>query len=451
MPFHRHISLAFAAFLVAISLTASPARPSVFGPETFKLANGMQVVVVQNHRIPVVTHMVWYKVGSADEVEGSTGISHFLEHLMFKGTERHPEGEFSTLLARIGGRENAFTSYDYTAYHQTVAKEHLALVMELEADRMTNLHITPESVETERQVVLEERRQRTDNDPRSILQEQALAVSYLNYPYRRPVIGWEHEIRALTLGGIMAFHARWYAPNNAILVISGDTTAKDVRPLAEKYYGVIPPGPVPQRVRPQEPPQRAAREVTLRDARVRQPALSRSYLAPSHGYGKKDHTYPLEVLATIISSGATSRLHRNLVVRQGLATTAGAWYDADRLGPSRFGFYISPRPGTDMATLEAAMMKEVDAILADGVSNEEVSRAKKLMLASAVYARDSVSHGARVLGAALASGQTVTDVESWPERIQNVTAEQIVDAARAVFKAEMSVTTRLLGLEAPSQ
>lgn len=449
MPFHRQISLPFAALLVAATLAASPARTAVFSPETFTLANGMQVVVVPNHRVPVVTHMVWYKVGSADEVEGSTGIAHLLEHLMFKGTEKHPEGEFSTLLARNGGRENAFTSYDYTAYHQTVAKEHLALVMELEADRMTNLQITPAAVETERQVVLEERRQRTDNDPGSILQEQASAVSYLNYPYRRPIIGWEHEIRGLTFDGIMAFHARWYAPNNAILVVGGDVTIEDVRPLAEKYYGVIPRASVPDRIRPQEPPQRAAREVALRDARVRQPTLSRSYLAPSHGYGEQAHTYPLEVLAEIISSGATSRLHRSLVVEQGLATAAGAWYDADRLGPSRFGFYVSPRPGTDMATLEAAMMKEVDAMLAEGVSDEEVARAKKQMLSSAVYARDSVGRGARVLGAALSSGQTVEDVESWPERIQKVTAEQVIEAARAVFKAETSVTTRLLSLEAP--
>lgn len=449
MNLQKRIPSILAALLISAGLPAGAAQAAVFSPETFVLTNGMQVVVVPNHRVPVVTHMVWYKVGSADETEGSTGIAHFLEHLMFKGTEKHPEGEFSKTLARIGGRENAFTSYDYTAYHQTVAKEHLALVMELEADRMTNLQFSPQDVETERQVVLEERRQRTDNNPGSILREQATAASYLNYPYRRPVIGFEHEIRALTFDAIMKFHALWYAPNNAILVVSGDVTADVVRPLAEKFYGVIPAGNVPERIRPQEPPQRAGREVVLRDERVRQPTWSRSYLAPSYGHGNKAHTYPLEILAEIMSGGATSRLHRGLVVEQGLATSAGAWYSADGLGPTRFGFYLSPRPGVEMAALEAAMMKEIEALLTDGVTENEVAQAKKQMLASAVYARDSVGRGARVLGAALAAGQTVEDVENWPERIQTVTASQVVEAARAVFKMETSVTTRLLGLEAP--
>ncbi len=432
------------AAVVGWAVATASADAAVFNPETFTLANGMQVVVVPNKRVPVVTHMVWYKVGGADEEPGKSGIAHFLEHLMFKGTPSHPDGEFSKLVARNGGRENAFTSHDYTAYHQTVAKDRLALVMELEADRMTNLIINQENVDTERQVVLEERRMRTDNEPSSILSEQASAAAYLNHPYGRPVIGWEHEIRALTLEQILAFHKRWYAPNNAILVVAGDITAAELKPMAEKYYGVIPRGDVPERFRPSEPPQRAAREVTLRDARVRQPMLSRSFLAPSYIDGETPHAYPLEVLAEILGGGATSRIYRSLVVEQGIATSAGARYSPDNFGPSRFAFYASPRPDSSMEAIEAAIQAEIDRVVAEGVSDEEVTRAKQRLTASAVFARDSLGGGARTLGAALASGQTVADVEAWPERIAAVSRVQVEAAARAVFHPETSVTSRLL-------
>ncbi len=432
------------AATVGWAAMSAPAGAAVFSPETFMLGNGMQVVVVPNKRVPVVTHMVWYKVGAADEEPGRSGIAHFLEHLMFKGTPRHPDGQFSKLVARNGGRENAFTSHDYTGYHQTVAKDRLALVMELEADRMTNLIINQENVDTEREVVLEERRSRTDNEPSSILYEQVAAATYLNHPYGRPVIGWEHEIRGLTLEQILAFHKRWYAPNNAVLVVAGDITAAELKPLAEKYYGVIPAGTVPQRLRPSEPPQRAAREVTMRDARVRQPSWSRSFLAPSYVDGEKQHAYPLEVLAEILGGGATSRIYRSLVVEQGIATSAGARYSPDNLGPSRFGFHGSPRPETDMAAIEAAIQTEIDRVVAEGVSDEEVARAKQRLSASAVFARDSLGRGARVIGGALASGQTVEEVEAWPERIAEVNRAQVEAAARAVFRAETSVTARLL-------
>ena len=432
------------AAAVAWVLAAMPAGAAVFNPETFTLANGMEVVVVPNKRVPVVTHMVWYKVGAGEEEAGRTGIAHFLEHLMFKGTPSRPDGEFSKLVARNGGRENAFTAHDYTAYHQTVAKDRLPLVMELEADRMTNLIISQENVDTERQVVLEERRSRTDNDPSSILFEQASAAAYLNYPYGRPVIGWEHEIRALTLEQILAFHKRWYAPNNAILVVAGDITAAELKPLAEKYYGVIPRGVVPERFRPTEPPQRAAREVTMRDPRVRQPSWSRSFLAPSYVYGETQHAYALEVLAEILGGGSTSRIYSRVVVEQGIATGAGAWYSPDNLGPSRFGFYGSPQPETDMAAIEAALQAEIDRVVRDGVTDDEVVRAKERLVASAVFARDSLGGGARTLGAALASGQSVADGEAWPDRIAAVGREQIEAAARAVFRPETSVTSVLL-------
>ena len=226
----RPLIAALALLTAALTLGATPALAKVFSPETFTLNNGMQVVVVSNHRAPVVTHMVWYKVGSADESSGYSGIAHFLEHLMFKGTKTRKPGEFSKLVARYGGQENAFTSFDYTAYHQTIAREHLEMVMEMEADRMTNLTLTDEIIEPERQVVREERRSRTDNNPAAILGEHVSEALYRNYPYRRPIIGYDHEIVAMTRQNIIDFYKRWYAPNNAILVVAGDITAKELKP-----------------------------------------------------------------------------------------------------------------------------------------------------------------------------------------------------------------------------
>ncbi|MFQ5766110.1 MAG: M16 family metallopeptidase [Rhodospirillales bacterium] len=420
------------------------ARAGVFNPETFTLDNGMRVVVVQNHRVPVVTHMVWYRVGSADEGPGESGIAHFLEHLMFKGTKTRAPGEFSRVLARNGGRENAFTSSDYTAYFQTVAVDRLELVMEMEADRMTNLVLTEKGVETEKAVVLEERRSRTENNPAALLQEQVNAVLYLNYPYRRPVIGWMHEIEALSLDRIMAFYQRWYAPGNAILVVAGDITAAKLRPLAEKSYGRIPAGPPVQRRRPTEPPHRAMRRVSLADARVRQPSWSRTFLAPSYQTGATRHAYALEVLANILGGGSTSRLYRSLVVDGKLAVSAGGYYRPDERGPGRFSLFASPKPDVAMATIEDAMEAEVARLRADGVTADEVARAKKRLQAGAIYARDSLRAGARTLGAALAMGMTVDDVESWPDRIGAVTKEDVDAAARAVLATHRSVTATLL-------
>jgi zinc protease len=420
------------------------AAAGVFNPESFTLDNGMQVVVVPNHRVPVVRHMVWYRVGAADEGPGESGIAHFLEHLMFKGTKTRPPGEFSRLVARNGGRENAFTSYDYTVYHQTVAVDRLELVMEMEADRMTNLVITEAEVAPERQVVLEERRQRTDNDPSAILREQVNATLFLNHPYQRPIIGWEHEIRALSPPAIRAFYARWYAPNNAILVVAGDITAAKLRPLAEKHYGRIPPAATPPRTRPAEPPPAAARRVVRKDDRVRQPSWSRLYLAPSYHDGDREHAYALQVLAEILGGGATGRIYRSLVVEGGRAVSAGAYYDAEEFGPSRFGFYASPRPGVAVEDLERAIDAEIGKVLTDGVDEDELARAKKRMRASAVYARDSLRTGAQVLGAALANGGAVADVEAWPERVGAVTAGHVAAAARAVLKTNRSVTALLL-------
>ena len=450
-PFHRlGWGLRFgltAALLLVVGVWGTEARAAVFNPETFTLANGMQVVVVPNHRVPVVVHMVWYKVGAADEVDGRSGIAHFLEHLMFKGTPAYPDGAFSQIVARNGGRENAFTTSDYTAYFQTVAKDRLELVMRMEADRMTHLILNKEQIEPERQVVLEERRMRTDSNPDALLDEYVDAALFLNYPYRRPVIGWEQEVRSLSVDDILAFYHNWYEPNNAILVVAGDIGAAELKPLAEKYYGAIPRGPDIQRVRPPEPPQRAPRRVVFRDERVREAAWSRIYMAPSHFFGDAKQVYALEVLAEVLGGGASSLFYRNLVIDGKKAISAGVSYSARAVGPARFGLYANPRPEVTMAEMEAA----VEALLADvkrnGVDAGDVERAKDRIIASAVYARDSLSAGARVLGSALAVGLTVKDVEDWPDRIRAVTPAQVDEALRTVLDPGKSVTSELLPAE----
>ncbi|NKB60574.1 MAG: insulinase family protein [Alphaproteobacteria bacterium] len=422
----------------------SVAGAAVFKPESFTLDNGMQVVVVTNHRVPVVTHMVWYKVGAMDEPPGKSGLAHYFEHLMFKGTEKLKPGAFSATVARNGGRENAFTSQDYTGYFQSVAVDRLPLMMEIEADRMTNLVLTDEIIEPERQVVIEERRSRTESDPSAILGEQLNTVLYQNYPYRIPIIGWRHEIENVTREDLLSFYRDWYRPNNAILVISGDITMKEVRPLAEKYYGVIPSRPLPKRVAWVEPPLKADRKVVLEHARVRQPTWSRRFVAPSQMYGETALADPLQVLGEILSGGATSRLYRKLVVEQKIAVSAGGWYNGRRRGPGVLGFYISPAPGNETEAVGAAMSAEIDLLVEKGVTDDEVAKAIQRLQDSAIYARDSYSTPARVLGGALAIGRTVADVESWPARIGAVTTEAVNKAIARVLKDRKSVTSLLL-------
>ncbi len=433
------IALAFAALQFA-----PPAAARVFDPESFTLDNGMQVVVITNRRAPIVTHMVWYKVGAADESPGESGNAHFLEHLLFKGTKTHGPGEFSKIVARNGGQENAFTSQDYTAYFQTVARDRLEIVMRHEADRMVNLVLTDEIVLPERDVILEERRSRVDNSPGAQLGETMSAASYLNHPYRLPVIGWEHEIASLNTRTALAFYRRWYAPNNAVLIVAGDVSGAEVRALAEKYYGKIAARPVPERARIEEPPQKAARRVTLKSLQVRQPSLTIRYLAPSMSSAPHAQTYPLQVLDEILGGGATSRLYRALVVEQGLATSAGAGYSSGGLDSGSFSFYASPRPGIEIGKVEAALRAEIARLLKDGVSGEEVATARKRLRAGAIYARDSLSTAPNIFGRALTTGQSVADVEAWPERIEAVTAEQVNAAARATLRDVQSVTGLLL-------
>ena len=416
----------------------------VFSPKSFVLNNGLTVVVVEDYRAPVVTHMVWYKVGSADEPTGASGIAHFLEHLMFKGTKRFKPGEASKIIAKNGGNENAFTSYDYTAFYQTVSPDKLSVVMDIESDRMQNLQLSDNDILAERDVVLEERRTRTDNSDAALFREQVNAAMYLTYPYRVPIIGWANEIKRLNKEMALTFYDRWYAPNNAILVVAGAVAGEDVKELAEIYYGVIPKKQLEQRRRVQEPPQIAARRLTMDSEQVGQASWSRRYRAPSYKYGKTHHTYALQVLNKIIGGGTTSRLYHSLVVENNLAVSAGSWYRAENIGPSVFGFYASPQDGISIEKLENSVDSVINSVVNGGVSQEEVDDAKTQLQRSAVFAKDSVTAPARTIGSALAMGRSIQDIESWPDKVSEVTRDDVIAAAKWVLQIRHSLTAVLL-------
>lgn len=426
------------------ALAALPARAGLWNPTHFTLDNGLEVVVIEDHRAPVISHMIWYRVGSADEPPLKSGIAHFLEHLLFKGTEKLAPGEFSKIVAENGGEDNAFTSFDYTAYFQNVARDKLDLVMGMEADRMVNLRLDAREVATERKVVLEERDSRTDNNPSAILGEAVSAAQFMAHPYGRPIIGWEHEIEALDLQDALDFYRRHYAPNNAILIVAGDVDPQAVLALARKHFGPIPRGPEIERRRIQEPPQLAERRVTYRDARVRQPSLQRTYLAPSRVRGESRHAVPLQFLDQILGGGSLSRLYQDLVVKRKLAAQAGSYYSSLRLDHTAFLVYANPNPGVDLDALETAMDETLTALLRDGVNEEEVERARSILLAEAIYARDSLQTGARIIGMALTSGLTLDMVESWPDAVRAVDVDAVNAAARHVLELRRSVTGRLL-------
>lgn len=440
-------SFVFTAAVMTVAAFAGPSIAATAGPKVadFTLKNGLELVVIPDRRAPVVTHMIWYKVGAADETPGKSGLAHFLEHLMFKGTAKHPAGQFSTVVAKMGGQENAFTADDYTGYYQRVPKDQLKTVMSFEADRMTGLVLTDTVVLPERQVILEERNQRIENNPRAKLGLQVDAALFLNSPYGRPTIGWRSEMETLSRNDIIAFYRRFYAPNNAVVVIAGDVQPQEALKFAQETYGKLKPNRniLPRR-RPKEPPPVAARTVTLADARVEQSSLQRAYLVPSFATAKPGESEALEVLAHILGSGTNSRLYRDLVVDKMIAVNAGAWYDSTTLDMSKFGIYGAPRPGVTLPQLE----KEINAVIArvvdKGVTADELDRSKTRMIADAVYAHDSQASMARWYGSALMTGATVNDVGRWPDRIRAVTAAQVQQAARQWLGIRRSVTGYLI-------
>ena len=429
--------------------SAGEAQAKVFSPTTYTLANGLQVVVIENHLAPVVTQMVWYKTGAADEDAGHSGIAHFLEHLMFKGTPTVGPGEFSKIIGRNGGEDNAFTYYDYTAYFQTIRADRLELIMKLEADRMQNLALTDDQVYPERDVIVEERRQRIDGSPESRLAEALRSALLTNSPYGRPAIGWKQEMESLTTADAIAWYKKWYVPNNAILIVVGDVKPEDVKALAEKYYGSIPSRPVPERIRPQIAPlPETERRVILRDQDIHEPAFTRLYVAPNYTAKNSKQALALEVFDEIFGSGTTGRLYLALAVKAKVATSVGSSYDDTAVDPVAYGIYGDPAPGKDIADLEKGIDEVIQTLLKDGVTEAEVADAKTRLEAEAILARDSLDGPAHSIGEALTTGQTIDDVENWPDNIAAVTRDDVNAAMRAVFGKDATAATGwLLPLE----
>lgn len=440
--FWRAGLLAFCAIAAAMTV-ALPARTAQAAPTVshFKLKNGMEVVVIPDHRVPVATHMVWYKVGAADEQRGVSGIAHFLEHLMFKGTEKIAPGEFSKIIARNGGKDNAFTGQDATAYFQRVAKDRLPLVMEMEADRMVNLRLLEKDVVTERKVVLEERRSRVENDPSNILNEQMIAALYHSHPYGVPILGWEHEMRALDRKAATDFYERYYAPNNAILIVAGDVTVDEVKKLATKTYGKLKPRNERVRAaRPKEPPHRAPIRVHLDDPRAGRATVQRFYQAPSYSSAEPGEAEALDLMMKIVASGTTSRLYKSLVVDQKMAASTGGWFGGSGLDSGRLGIYAVASDGVEIGDVERAMDAVIAEFIKKGATRKELDRARNSYIASHIYGGENQVRLARRYGWGLVNGRTIADIEEWPERLEKVTVDDVQRVARKYFDLNQSVT-----------
>ena len=442
----RAFSIAFFLVLILPKLVLALENSTNEAITTFKLKNGMDVVVIEDHRAPVVTHMVWYRVGAADEPPGKSGIAHLLEHLLFKGTKNLEPGEFSRIVSANGGSENAFTSYDYTGYFQRVAADRLELMMTMEADRMRGLILTEEDVQTERDVVLEERNSRTENNPGALFSEQRMAALYLNHPYGVPIIGWKHEISALTRDDAFEFYKRFYAPNNAILVVAGDIDPTEVERLAKNHYGRLKPSKgLTARKRPSEPPQIAARRLEYADSRVSQPYVIRTYLAPERNPGDQKTAAALTLLAELLGGdGIGSFLGQRLQLDQKFALHVSAFYDGLSLDKSGFGLVIVPVEGISLREAEDAMDKVVAEFMETPLDQEHLMRLKAQIKASDIYARDSMQRLARRYGEALTSGLTIADVNGWSAILEAVSEDEIKAAAKQVFVRKQSVTGWLM-------
>jgi len=427
-----------------------PVASGAGAPEIFQLKNGMDVLVIPDHRAPVVTHMVWYRLGSGEETEGKTGLAHFLEHLMFKGTEKIPPGQFSRIVARNGGRDNAFTSYDFTAYFQSIAKDRLALVMEMEAERMTGLRLTDKEVLPERDVVIEELRMRIENNPAAQLISEMKAALYGAHPYGRDIIGHKSDIEKLSTQDALDFYERYYTPNNAILIVAGDITGDELRPLAEKFYGVIEQrAPTYQRARPPVVFPTKPQTIVRRDGRVSEPMLLRYYPSPSYRQLGSRKAAARDVLAQILGRGAASRLYQLLVIEERVATAVSASYDGSKYDSGDLAIYAVPRMGGDLKHLEELILSELAHIKQDGISEEELEGAKTLLIADSVYTRDEQSAMAYNYGQGLTTGLTAKEIFEWPDYVRAVTADQVREAARDIFDEGRVVSGALLPAGAP--
>ncbi|MBU6235436.1 MAG: insulinase family protein [Alphaproteobacteria bacterium] len=422
--------------------TGAMAAEKVYNAETATLSNGMQVVVVPVHRTPAVTHMVWYKAGAGEEPQGISGTAHFLEHLMFKGTPNIPSGKFSEIIQQMGGNDNAFTAWDYTAFFQTVPKEKLADVMRMESERMNDMTPAINEVYSEKQVVMEERRQTIESDPGRILGERMNQVLFPNHPYGRPIIGWMPEMQKLTWVDSLAFYKKWYAPNNAVLVVSGDTTLAEVLPMAEATYGQLKREAVPVRARPVSPRLPGDVTVTLSREDVREPEWMRELRVPSE---RQDGSASMALsLLEDLLGGNTGRLYQELVVKQKIASSADVSYSGYAWDDATFSIYATPVAGVSLDKIEAAVGKVLDDVAAKGFTEDEVKKSIARIQDSAVYERDSLSGPAMTIGYALATGVSLDEVETWPSRLETLTPADAQDALKMYIIGQTGVTGRLL-------
>jgi zinc protease len=421
---------------VAAAFACAAVLPALGAPgdtTEHRLANGMQVVVKPDRRAPVVVVMVWYRVGSIDEVNGRTGVAHVLEHMMFKGTRTTGVGEYSRIIAAAGGRDNAFTGNDYTGYFAVLQKSHLELAMRLEADRMVNLTLSPEEWAKELRVVMEERRYRTDDRPRSLVYEQTMATALTAHPYRNPVIGWMSDLQSMTVEDAREFYQRWYTPNNAVLVVVGDVDAREVNALAEKHFGAIKSRPLPARKPQDEPVQLGVKRVTVK-APAELPYVLMVFRAPPLRDAEKDwEPYALDMLAAALAGNAAARLPRNLVRTERIASSASASYDGLARGPGFFYLSATPTPGKTAAEVEEGLRKEMAKILAEGVSQDELERAKAQAIAAQVYQRDSMMAQAREIGALEIAGISHKTIDLQLQKLREVTPEQVREVARKYY------------------
>lgn len=414
-------------FFMPCSLLANTTTHEYF------LDNGLKLIVKQDHRSPVVIQQIWYKVGSMDEVNGKTGVAHALEHMMFKGTVKVPAGEFSRRIAAAGGVENAFTGTDYTAYFQQLHKQHLPMAMELESDRMRNLVLTEEEFSKEIQVVMEERRLRTDDQAHSLLFEKMMATAFQTHPYRRPIIGWMNDLEQMRVSDHQEWYDKWYAPSNAVLVIVGDVKPAEVLAFAQKYYGNIKPSSVPdlaERNPQTEPPQVGIKRLWVK-APAELPYLLMGYKVPTLKDSQNDwEPYALEILEGVLDGNASARLNKTLVRETHMAVSAGAGYNAIARGPGMFYLDATPSQGKTIEELEQSIRLEIDKIIQSGITEQELSRVKAQVIASHVYQLDSISAQAMQIGRLESAGFSQRDEAVILEKIKAVETEQVREVAK---------------------
>ena len=430
-------------FLLFIFIFFSKISFAEFKPQHHVLDNGLEIVVLKNNRVPAVAHSIWYKVGSADEPNGKSGIAHFLEHLLFKGTDKLQPGEFSQIVAINGGKENAFTSKNYTGYFQLIHKSKLELIMSLEADRMKNIKITEDEFENEKMVVLEERYSRVDNNPSALLSEQINAALYMNHPYRKPIIGWEHEIKSLSLDDVTKFYKKYYAPNNAIIVICGDISLDEVVNIAKKYFGSIKPSKIEKRLWTDEPTQHALRKVALNSKNTAIPVFKRHYLAPTYTKSKKE-SLTLEVFSEIFGNPATGMLFEEFVKNKKLATSASAYYYPDGFGHTSFVISIIPKKNISLENIENYLDIYLSKISKQSFDKKELQKIKKRLVNDAIFAQDSLYMGMRIFGSSLTTGYSLKEITNWPKDILKVSINDLESTVPKIFNNKSSVTGYLL-------